>query len=378
MRFAKCQANGGCGGIGGAASLRATSSLVVTQVALSMVLLAVAVLVSESLWKLMSENLGYRTDHLFTARIDLPQNTYPSSSARTQFADRLQSQLTTIPGVRSVTFGSDYVPRGMNQLSVAGRPENQTANITTQDIGASGFATLGIPLLCGRTFDSRDRKDTQPVVIVNEAIVRQYFPDVDPLQHAIKLGPSSDPANPWLTIVGVVANVKTTTLFQEMGYVEQPALYRPISQSSPSSLTLMTADSGNTTALVADVQQLLSAIDADLVLSDIDGLRTEQAATLSKPRFRSVLLAGFAGLALSLALVGLYGLLSQSIARRSHDIGIRMALGAGRVRVLRSVLGQACFLTAIGIFIGAAAAAAAIHLVQGCSTALRLTGRWNS
>jgi len=348
-----------------AASLRATSSLVVTQVALSMVLLAGAVLVSESLWKLTSENLGYRTDHLFTARIDIPQNTYPSSSARTQLADRLQSQLTTIPGVLSVTFGSDYVPRGMSQLSVAGRPENQTANVATQDIGASGFATLGIPLLRGRTFDSRDRKDTQPVVIVNEALARQYFPDVDPLQHAIKLGPSGDPANPWLTIVGVVADVKTTTVFQEMGYVEQPALYRPLSQSAPSSLTLMTAVSGNLTALVADVQQRLSAIDANLVLSDLDGLRAEQAAVLSQPRLRSVLLAGFAGLALSLALVGLYGLLSQSIARRTHDIGIRMALGAGRARVLRSVLGQACSLAAIGIFIGAAAAAAAIHLVQG-------------
>jgi putative ABC transport system permease protein len=348
-----------------AASLRATSALVVVQVALSMVLLAGAVLVSESLWKLASENLGYRTDHLFTARIDLPQKTYPSSSSRAQLADRLQNQLTAIPGVRSVTFGSDYIPRGMNQLSVAGRSENQTANVAIQDIGASGFATLGIPILRGRTFDARDWKDSQPVAIVNEALARQYFPEADPLQHAVKLGPAGDPSNPWLTIVGVVADVKTTTVFQEMGYVERPGLYRPLSQSAPSSLTLMIAVSGNPTALVADAQQKLSAIDANLVLSDIDGLRTEQAAALSQPHFRSVLLAGFAGLALSLALVGLYGLLSQSIARRTRDIGIRMALGAGRARVMRSVLGQACSLAIIGIFVGAASAEAAIRLVQG-------------
>jgi len=185
------------------------------------------------------------------------------------------------------------------------------------------------------------------------------------LQHAIKLGPSGVPASPWLTIVGVVADVKTTTVFQEMGYVEQPALYRPLGQSAPSSLTLMIAVSGSPAALVANVQQRLSALDPNLVLSNIDGLRAEQAAALSQPRFRSALLVGFAGLALTLALVGLYGLLSQSIARRTHDIGIRMALGAGRARVLHSVLGQACALAMVGIVIGAAAAAAAIHLVQG-------------
>jgi putative ABC transport system permease protein len=348
-----------------AVSLRATSSLVVIQVAVSMVLLAGAVLVSESLWKLTSENLGYRTDHLFTARIDFPQNTYASPSARARFAERLQSEVNAVPGVLSVTLGSNYVPRGMNQLSVAGRPDNQTSNVATQDIGASGFATLGIPLLRGRTFGAGDRRDTQPVAIVNQALALQYFPGADPLEHAIRLGPSGDPDNPWLTVVGVVGDVKTTTVFQEMGYVEQPALYRPLAQSAPPSLTLMIAISGSPTALVADVQQRLSALDANLVLSNIDGLRAEQAAALSQPRFRSVLLAGFAGLALTLALVGLYGLLSQSIARRTHDIGIRMALGADRVRVLRSVLGQACALALVGIFIGAAATAAALHLVQG-------------
>ena len=348
-----------------AASLRATSSLVVVQVALSMVLLAGAVLVSESLWKLTSENLGYRTDHLFTARIDLPQDTYASPPARTQFADGLQSQLTALPGVLSVALGSDYVPRGMNQLSVAGRLENQSFNVATQDIGASGFSTLGIALLRGRAFDARDRKDTQPVAIVNQALARQFFPGADPLQHSIKLGPAGNPANPWLTIVGVVADVKTTTVFEEMGYAEQPALYRPLAQSPPPSLSLMIAVSGSPAALVRDVQQRLSALDTNLVLSSIDGLRAEQAAALSQPRFRSVLLAGFAGLALTLALVGLYGLLSQSVARRTHDIGVRMALGADRARVLRSVLGQASALAIVGILIGVVAAEAAIHLVQG-------------
>ena len=122
------------------------------------------VLVSESLWKLTSENLGYRTDHLFMARIDLPQDArYASPASRSQFADRLQTQLNAIPGVQSVAFGSDDVPRGMHQISVAGQLEKQSSNVATQDIGASGFATLGIPLLRGRTFDARDGENAQPV-----------------------------------------------------------------------------------------------------------------------------------------------------------------------------------------------------------------------
>jgi len=284
---------------------------------------------------------------------------------RSQFADRLQSQLKTIPGVESVAFGSDYVPRGMHQLSVAGKQDKQSSDVAIQEIGDSGFATLSIPLLRGRTFDARDRNDTQPIAIVNQALVREYFLNSDPLRRAIKLGPSDDPANPWLTINRVVGDVKTTTVFQEMGYVERPALYRPLAQSAPQSLTLMMAVRGNPAALVADVQQHLSALDSNLVLSNIDSMREEQTAAFSQPRFRTILLVGFAGLALTLALVGLYGLLSQSVAHRTHDIDIRMALGANRSHVLRSVLGQACLLAILGIFMGAAATAAATHFVQG-------------
>jgi hypothetical protein len=161
-----------------------------------MVLLAGTVLVSESLWKLTSENLGYRTDHLFTARIDLSQDTYASPSARIQFADRLHAQLTAIPGVLSVTLASDYVPRGMNQLSVAGQLENQSFNVATQDIGDSGFATLGIPLLRGRAFDTRDRNDTQPVAIVNQALARQFFPGADLCSMPSSLAPPAIPPIP--------------------------------------------------------------------------------------------------------------------------------------------------------------------------------------
>jgi predicted permease len=351
----------------GVAVQRVAQSMVVIQVGLSMALVVGAGLLAESLWKLAATDLGYRTDHLFTARINLPEDRYADVAARSRLGATLETSLTTLPGVTSVSVGSDFVPRGFNQLSIAGKSgaESPSPDVATQDVSTKTFRTLGIPLLKGRTFDERDRRDTQPVAIINEALAREYFPGADPLGRAVKLSRADDPSRPWLTIIGVVANVKTTTVFQEMGYIEQPAVYRPLSQSAPQSVVLMIAVNGSPLALVSEVEQRLSAIDANLVLGDIDGLRASRQVELSQPRFRSVLFSGFAGLALLLALVGLYALLSQTVARTSRDIGIRMALGATRDRILRSVLGQACVTTIIGIAIGASISAVEIRLIRG-------------
>ena len=351
----------------GAAVQRAAQSMVVIQVGLSMILVAGAGLLAESLWKLAATNLGYRTDHLFSAWITLPEERYGDVSTRSRLASALAADLARLPGVTSVGMGSDFVPRGFNQLSIAGKSgaESPSSDVATQDVSPGTFRTLGIPLLEGRTFDDRDRIDTQPVAIINEALAREYFPGADPLGRAVKLSRSDDPSRPWLTVIGVVANVKTTTVFQEMGYVEPAAVYLPTSQSAPHLLALMVAVNGSPLALVSEVQQRLSAIDANLVLGDIDGLRTLRRVALSQPRFRSILFSGFAGLALVLALVGMYGLLSQTVARKSRDIGIRMALGATRDRILRSVLANACALTITGIGIGAAVSAGGIRLIRG-------------
>jgi predicted permease len=351
----------------GVAALRAAQSMVVIQVGLSMTLVVGAGLLAESLWKLAATNLGYRTDHRFTARIHLPEDRYADVAARSRFAATLENNLATLPGVTSVGIGSDFVPRGFNELSIAGKSgaESPSSDVATQDVSTGTFRTLDIPLLEGRRFDERDLGDTQPVAVINEALAREYFQGADPLGRAIKLSRADDPTRPWLTVIGVAANVKTTTVFQEMGYIEQPSVYRPLSQSVPRSIVLMVAVNGSPLALVSEIQQRLSAIDANLVLGDIDGLRASRQVELSQPRFRSILFSGFAGLALILALVGIYGVLSQTVARKSRDIGIRMALGATRDRVLRSVLAQACAMTITGIAIGASISAAEIRLIRG-------------
>jgi putative ABC transport system permease protein len=246
--------------------------------------------------------------------------------------------------------------------------------VGTQDVSANFFSSLGIPVSRGRAFDTRDGKDSQPVAIINQALAKRFFPTTDPLGHAIKLSRDDDPHEPWLTVIGVVANVKTTTVFREMGYTEDPAVYRPLTQSAPATLAFLLGLDGRPPNLASAVQQKLSEVDHDLVLRDIDAMQTRQTAALSQPRFRTVLLSGFALLAAVLAMVGLYGVLSQLIARRTRDIGIRMALGADRGRIVRAILSQACVMTVIGIFMGAACAAIAMRFLSGMLYGIHAAG----
>jgi predicted permease len=350
-----------------ASNSRATQSLVVIQIALSMVLVVGAGMLAASFFALTSTSLGYRTDHLFTATIILPQARYPDTAARARFADAFESSLRALPGVESAAIASDFVPRGLELLSVAGKPgpENAPPDVATQELSPSFFQTLSVPLLRGRLFTDADKLDTQQVAIINEALAREYFPGVDPLGRAIKLGRSDDKSKPWLTVIGVVANVKTTTVFQEMGYLQPPAVYRPLAQSAPATLAIMVVIPATPSGLVGQMQQSLSTIAPALVLGGIDGMRTERAAELAPPRFRALLLSGFAVLALLLAVVGVYGTLSQFVVRRTREISIRMALGAQRDRVLFSILRRAIAMACPGVAIGAGFAALCIRFVQG-------------
>ena len=348
------------------AAAMATNSLVIIQAGASMVILAGAVYLSISLWNMASTNLGYRTDHLFTANIVLPESRYPDLASRARFASEIETRLSSVPGVTSAAVASDFVPRGLNILAVEGKPDAKqaTSDVAEQDVSPSTFATLHIPLLRGRLFGSQDQKNTMPVALINQALAKEYFGTADPLGHTIKLSRSDDPKAPWMTVVGIVGNVKTTTVFQEMGFVEKPAVYRPLAQSSPSRLALMIATTGRMSALLSEVQQQLASIDGTLLLGNVDSLQVMRDSELAQPRFRATLFGGFAIIALVMALVGLYGALSQMVVRRRHEVGVRMALGADRGIIFRSVVRQACWMMLQGIIGGVALAVIGLRFAQ--------------
>jgi predicted permease len=354
-------------GIGAGASAQRTSQiLVVMQIALSFMLFVGAGLLAASLWRMASTRLGYRTNHVLTATIHLPQEHYPDSDAKSRFAADLSSAVSALPGVETVTAASNFTPIGENPLSIQADPSRFSAGgIATQSVGSNFFDAMQIPLFRGRVFDTQDRSHTQQVAIVNQALANRYFPHTDPIGHALKLSRADDPSQPWLTIIGVVAAVKTTTVFQEMGYVEQPTVYRPVTQDAPVSLAVMVVTKESPLGLVGGIEEQLAAIDHGLILANLGTMQDRQSAVLSQPRFRAILFGSFAGLALLLAVVGLYGVLTQMVAQRTREMAIRMAVGASRGQVVSSVFRKALALAAIGIALGVIGSAIAVRALAG-------------
>jgi predicted permease len=354
-------------GMGGSPSgQRASQALVVTQIALSLMLFVGAGLLAASLWRMASTDLGYRTNHVLTASVHLPQEHYGDNQAKSRFAADLSRRISALPGVEAVAEGSDVTPRGENPLSVEGDPGKFSAGgVASQSVSANFFDAMQIPLFRGRVFATQDRNDTGQVAIVNQALAQRYFPHDNPIGHAIKLSRADDPTNPWLTIAGVVADVKVTTVFQEMGYVVQPSVYRPLTQDAPQHVALMVLTKENPLGLVGGIEKQLAAIDPGLLLDNPGTMQDQQSAVLSQPRFRAILFGSFAGLALLLAVVGLYGVLTQMVAQRTREMAIRIAVGASRGEVLSRVLRKAIVLAAMGIALGVIGSAIAVRALAG-------------
>jgi predicted permease len=354
-------------GIGASASAQhASQVLVVMQVALSLMLFVGAGLLAASLWQMASTQLGYRTNHVLTASVNLPREHYGDSEAKSRFAANLSRRVSALPGVESVAEASNFTPMGENPLSVEGDPGRFSAGgIATQSVSANFFDAMQIPLFRGRVFDSQDRNDTRQVAIVNQALANRYFPHDDPIGRAVKLSRADDPSQPWLTIIGVVADVKVTTVFQEMGYVVQPTVYRALTQDAPGNVALMVPTKESPLELIAGIEDQLAAIDRGLLLANPGTMQDQQSAVLSQPRFRAILFGSFAGLALLLAVVGLYGVLTQMVAQRTREMAIRMAVGASRGEMLSSVFQKALVLAAMGIALGVIGSAIAVRALAG-------------
>jgi putative ABC transport system permease protein len=346
---------------------RGASLLISGEVGLSLVLLAGAGLLIQSMVRLAATPLGFRTDHLLTASIRLPKDRYTAPSEKVQFFERLREQIGSIPGVQGVSTASSFYLSGSNTLAVAAKAfsrESAPHNIAGEIVDDNFLQVMGVPLLQGRSFDTRDRGDTQPVALINQALATRYFPHQDAIGHQIKLGLPDD-SKPWLTIVGVVGNVKTQTVFEEMGYVEPPAVYRPFSQEPAASMSLLVRTNGDPRTIANPVREKLLALDYQATLADVKTMDERLSALQAQPRFRTILLTAFAALALILAALGIYGVLLQSVVRRTKEIGVRMALGATRRSVLQMILGQALKTVLLGLVLGLIATGSLAGTVAG-------------
>jgi putative ABC transport system permease protein len=337
------------------------------EVGLSLVLLAGAGLLIQSLARLAATPLGFRTDHLLTASLRLPKTRYKVPDEEVRFFRRLADQIASLPGVGGVSIASNFYLTGSDPLAVEGTTfsrETATHDIASETVDDNFLQIMGIPIFRGRSFDNRDRQTTKQVAIINQALVDRYFPNQDPIGHQIKLGPPDD-AKPWLTIVGVVGNAKSISVFQEMGYIVKPAVYRPLAQQSSASMSLLVRTKDNPNAIVNSVRETIYALDNEVTFTNVKTMDERLAEFQSQPRFRTILLTAFAILALLLAALGIYGVLMQSVAHRTKEIGIRMALGATRESVTQMVLGQALRTVLVGLGLGLVATIALARAIAG-------------
>jgi putative ABC transport system permease protein len=350
-------------GSSGARTHRAARLFIIAEVALSLSLLAGAGLLIQSVARLSFVPLGFRTDHLLTAQLTLPTSAYPESPQRAAFYNNLISRLRALTGVEAAAVCSTagwHVP-----LTAEGRApaQNEVSDVRLELVSADYLATMGIPLLRGRPFEDSDRASSQPVAIINEALARKYFPNEDPVGRQIKLG-TLDSA-PWLTIVGTAGNVKGQSLFNEMAYEASPLVYRTINQSADGSVQILIRASGNVAGLAPALQREVSALDKGIPVSDVETMEHQISKALAHPRFRAVLLSCFAGLALLLVAIGIYGMLSETVSHRTREIGIRMALGARHWDVLLLVIRQGLILTLAGAVIGVAGSLVVTRFLTG-------------
>jgi len=231
------------------------------------------------------------------------------------------------------------------------------------EISSGYFHVLGIPILRGREFDLRERQESQPVAIINDQMARKYFPKADPVGKQIKLA-KVDGKSPWLTIIGVVGNEKRTIVYQEMGFVEPALVYVPVEQTAGTTMGLVMRTPGNPLVLRPVLQKEVSRIDGDVPVYDVKAMTDRYSEFLAHPRFRAVTMGILAGLTLLLAAVGIYGVLARSVSQRTQEIGVRLALGAGRRDILGLILGQGTKLTLIGVGIGITVAMALTRLMR--------------
>ena len=339
--------------------------LVIVEMALALVLLVSAGLLIRSLVRLQNVNPGFDPHNVLAADLDLPSPKY-SNARQAQFARDLLSKLQALPGVQSA---AGVIPLPMSggemrtSVEIEGRPvaKSDEEHSTIFSVTPDYFRTMKIPLLQGRDFSAQDGPDSNPVVIVTESLARQFFPGENAIGKRIRLGISvDDKPSRMREIIGVVGDVK----FKDLADESMPTSYMPQSQIPIGMLTIVTRTAGDPSSLSRPLAETVRSIDPDMPAYHIKTIEEYLDGTIAIPRFNTVLLGIFAVLALILTSIGLYGVISYSVAQRTHEIGIRMALGAQPRDMLRLVVGQGIRLGVYGVGLGLIAAFAFTHFLS--------------
>lgn len=347
-----------------AATRRGRSLLVITELALAVMLVTGAGLLIKSLWRLKQVDLGINPERVLTVGFALRGQRYQDETSARSFDEQLIDQTKSLPGVQAVAISNSLPPEDPDFSSVFTIEGRSTPKDVPQiayftRVTPDYFKVLSIPLRAGRQFTGADLPGAPAVALVNETFQRRFFPGEDPVGKRINTGSEREPY--WNQIVGVVGDVKYNGIADDV----QPAIYQAAAQQpSAGGFLIIKTDLADPLTLTPAVRNCVRAIDSDLPLTQISTMDGRLSRAVSEPRFRTTLIAVFAGVALLLACIGIYGVISYSVSLRTHEIGIRMALGAQANDVLGMVIRQAIRLTIVGLILGLSASYALTSLMS--------------
>jgi putative ABC transport system permease protein len=347
-------------------------ALVVAQVALSVMLLIGATLMIQSFWRLQGLDRGYDADNALSFSLLLPPVQYPKASDRERFFTSVIERLRVLPGVAGAG-GMTLVSGRGRPFAVDGPASREGAATAVYRVATPDyFGTIGIPLIGGRHFSPTDGPEAPDVAIVNQTLARTAWPNENPIGHRLQvLAPEGDIA---LTVIGVAGDVKESLDPRSPLQVDpRPTIYRPASQEPVSGMTLIIRTQPDPLTLGAAVRREVAAVDPAVPVLALQSLRQGLMQSMETPRFHTILLLGFAVLALLLAAVGVYGVIAYSVHQRTREIGIRLAVGAAPGQVSRAILREGLMLALTGIALGVAGAFGAVRLIAHYLFGVRAT-----
>jgi len=362
---------------------RTRGALVIGQIATALVLLVGALLLVKSLDRLLQVNPGFQPEHVLTMQIALPSIKYSPTHTESEFYRPLLENVRRIPGVQATGLISELPIQGgtTNSFQVGGRPQVSPSEEPFAEARAASpdyFGALGIPLIRGRYLTEHDDVDAPLVVVINKALADQYFPNEDPLGKRLLFDLNLKTSVP-LSIVGVVGSTRQHGLAEPPGpemdisFLQAPKMGPLATRFWVQTMSLVVRTTGDPTAVASAVREAVLNVDPDQPVFDVNTMEEVISTSLNSRRFDLLLLGSFAALGLVLAVLGIYGVISYGVQQRTHEVGIRMALGAQRRDVLQIVLGEGAKLALIGVAIGLVAALGLTRLLRGLLYAVSAT-----